>query len=208
MLFSQQLFFSYCVIVSLMLHGIFFTAVDAYGILKKSISNKNHPVVELISPDAYSNIPEALSQPEKNVDVLASTKKKSKNKKTGQKNENWDEDDWKKALSEELSQFKSETERKIFLTYYEYLSLAIRKQITYPQEAKQKGVTGTVYLVFTLDREGDLIKLVVRGRSGSRMLDRAAVQAVKQAAPFSPLPKGLKRGTVNFYAPIQFKRGK
>ena len=58
----------------------------------------------------------------------------------------------------------------------------------YPKEAARKKMSGELYIMFTIKRKGELGEVEVVRTSGHRILDRAAVKALKDAAPFWPLP--------------------
>ncbi|MBL7031776.1 MAG: energy transducer TonB, partial [Nitrospira sp.] len=58
----------------------------------------------------------------------------------------------------------------------------------YPKEAARQGKSGDLYIVFTIKRKGELGEVEVVRTSGHRSLDLAAIKALKDAAPFWPLP--------------------
>ena len=51
------------------------------------------------------------------------------------------------------------------------------------------GVEGTLELLITVDKQGELLDVDLRRSSGSDILDFEAIQAVYRAAPFGPLTK-------------------
>ncbi len=57
-----------------------------------------------------------------------------------------------------------------------------------------------VVLMFKIARDGRLLSVNVLKSSGSAVVDRAALAAVKMTAPFRPLPNGYSKGSVD----IQF----
>ncbi|MFN3476517.1 MAG: energy transducer TonB [Candidatus Methylomirabilales bacterium] len=68
------------------------------------------------------------------------------------------------------------------------LSAEIRERIEqakfYPDLARSRGIEGTVELRFTLSANGSVMEVKVLRSSGSSVLDMAAVEAVKRAAPY------------------------
>jgi protein TonB len=56
-----------------------------------------------------------------------------------------------------------------------------RKKI-YPDAARDLGMTGEVEVLYELDRSGNLIRAEIVSSSGSKLLDQAALRAVKTAA--------------------------
>jgi protein TonB len=57
---------------------------------------------------------------------------------------------------------------------------------TYPPDARQARLTGTVMVRFWLDSAGRASRIRVAATSGHRLLDRAALEAIARAAPFPP----------------------
>ena len=62
----------------------------------------------------------------------------------------------------------------------------------YPDEARERGTTGPVGLRVRIRPDGTLAEVTVRASSGHRILDRAAVETIRQGAPYSALPPALK----------------
>lgn len=58
----------------------------------------------------------------------------------------------------------------------------------YPAEAQSLGMTGTVTLRYVIDRSGKLLEVEVTSSSGSKLLDQAALQAVRKTI-FQPIPE-------------------
>lgn len=56
-----------------------------------------------------------------------------------------------------------------------------RKKI-YPDTARDLGMTGEVEVLYELDRSGNLLRAEIVSSSGSKLLDQAAIKAVKTAA--------------------------
>ncbi len=60
----------------------------------------------------------------------------------------------------------------------------------YPREAAEKGIFGDLYIRFEIKKDGSLGDVKVTRTSGYTELDEAAVQALREGAPFWPLPDG------------------
>ncbi|WP_242916575.1 energy transducer TonB [Caulobacter sp. CCUG 60055] len=73
----------------------------------------------------------------------------------------------------------------------------------YPDEAERTGVRGVVQLVFELDRRGRLLGVWVAHSSGSPVLDAAAVDTVRRAAPLPPIPGALP-DDLSVQLPVEF----
>jgi protein TonB len=59
----------------------------------------------------------------------------------------------------------------------------------YPSDAAMRGIYGDLYLSFTIKKNGRLSKVELVRTSGYRSLDEAAMKALKDAAPYWPLPE-------------------
>ncbi|WP_456385542.1 TonB family protein [Desulfolithobacter sp.] len=78
-----------------------------------------------------------------------------------------------------------------------YLRL-IRQRIgrykKYPLAARRRRIEGRVGIHFTVSATGELQEIKVSRTSGHRLLDRAALRAVRAASPLPPPPVGLSAG--------------
>ena len=61
-------------------------------------------------------------------------------------------------------------------------------QLNYPQAAKRQNLTGSLTIAITIRRDGSLQSTRTVTSSGHALLDRAALDIVRLAAPFSPPP--------------------
>lgn len=66
------------------------------------------------------------------------------------------------------------------------------------------GLSGTVRLAFRLDETGALTHAQVVGPSGMALLDRAALQALRRAAPFPAPPEHMRPDIEDFEVEIRF----
>jgi TonB family protein len=82
----------------------------------------------------------------------------------------------------------------------------IAKNIIYPEEAKKNGITGKVYVQFTVNNKGEVIDVkVVRGVSPS--LDAEAVRVVESSPLWEPGKQKGQPVDVQFIFPITFLLG-
>lgn len=63
---------------------------------------------------------------------------------------------------------------------------------------------GQVNLGFRLDQSGHLIHAVVTGSSGLALLDRAALLALRRAAPFPSPPAGTPSDALDYEVQVRF----
>lgn len=75
----------------------------------------------------------------------------------------------------------------------------------YPSVARRLGVEGTVHVKFTILSNGKVEGVEVARSSGHKTLDKAAVLAIKNATPFPPFPKTIRRESLRIELPLAFK---
>ena len=61
--------------------------------------------------------------------------------------------------------------------------------LNYPEEAQRQGLSGRLILTVTVGRTGDVQGVLINKSSGKKLLDQAAVEAVRLSSPFAPLPQ-------------------
>ena len=81
--------------------------------------------------------------------------------------------------------------------------------LNYPQEAKRKGLFGNLILHVALRSDGSIETLRIVRSSGHALLDEAAMNIVRLAAPYSPFPADIKSETdvLDITRTWQFLRG-
>jgi len=89
--------------------------------------------------------------------------------------------------------------------YYEEVRRKIELRKKYPYAALRRKVEGQVEVSFTINSDGGISGLALARGSGSRILDREALDAVSRAAPFSPPPGRLSGLRVPLEITIVFK---
>lgn len=80
----------------------------------------------------------------------------------------------------------------------------LRRALRYPREARRERLRGEVRVAFTVSRNGAVGAIRVVRSSGSPILDQAAVETVRRAAPFPAIPDG--RSSWPFTVPLAFVR--
>lgn len=58
----------------------------------------------------------------------------------------------------------------------------------YPKEAMKNNIRGNLRLLVAINKDGSIHEINLRQSSGSALLDQSAIEIVKKAAPFEPLP--------------------
>jgi protein TonB len=62
----------------------------------------------------------------------------------------------------------------------------------FPEKGAMQGMTGSPTLEVTISASGQLTEAVVRQSSGSRIVDQAALNILRRAAPFDPFPEAIR----------------
>lgn len=79
--------------------------------------------------------------------------------------------------------------------YYGYMQ-RLKEKIEgiwqYPSDAAMRGIYGDLYINFTIKKDGSLGSVDLFRTSGYRSLDEAAIKALRDAAPYWPLPEEWK----------------
>lgn len=84
-----------------------------------------------------------------------------------------------------------------FARYIEDWRLKIERigELNYPQSARDQKVYGSLVVTVSIKADGVLEKVEINRSSGRKVLDEAALQIVKLAAPFAPFPADISRDT-------------
>ncbi len=96
------------------------------------------------------------------------------------------------------------------LKYISYMT-KIKRQIelvwTYPTLAIERGEQGTLILQFTIVSTGQLKSVRIIRSSGSKILDNAALDAIRTAAPYPVFPKEWKEEEITIAARMEYVLG-
>jgi protein TonB len=80
--------------------------------------------------------------------------------------------------------------------YMRMLKERIESIWKYPKEAARERISGDLYMKFSIKKDGKLAEVELLRTSGYRELDEAAMNAVKKAQPFWPLPDDWDKDTL------------
>jgi protein TonB len=67
--------------------------------------------------------------------------------------------------------------------------------LNYPHAARQQKLFGSLQLTVAIKADGSVESVVIDRPSGKKILDHAALRIVELAAPFAPLPGGVRKST-------------
>ena len=98
-----------------------------------------------------------------------------------------------------------DTQDKRYSSYTGIIKEKIGLQWRYPPQAKENLIEGRLAVLFSLDRQGRMTRIEVIKPSGSELLDREAIRAVKTAAPYPPFPEHLTVSRLNIEASFDYR---
>ncbi len=93
-----------------------------------------------------------------------------------------------------------DTRETKYASYFARIKRQIELAWGYPNEAQRKGISGELTLRFQISKDGNLTNVRLINGSGYNVLDEAALQAVKSAAPYYPFPVTIERETLAILA--------
>ncbi len=62
----------------------------------------------------------------------------------------------------------------------------------FPEQGAMQGISGSPTLEVTISASGQLTEAIVRNSSGSKVVDQAALNILRRAAPFDPFPEAIR----------------
>lgn len=102
-----------------------------------------------------------------------------------------------RASRERRKAISTDTREYRYASYMEAWRRKVERigNLNYPQEAKERGLYGSLILHVALKADGNLEGIRVVRSSGHAVLDQAAVRIVELAAPYAPFPADIKTET-------------
>nr|WP_282449410.1 energy transducer TonB [Roseibium sp. CAU 1639] len=82
----------------------------------------------------------------------------------------------------------------------------LRRAKRYPPQARRKSLEGTARVAFTISRDGSVSGIRLAGSSGHALLDQAALDMVRRAAPMPKFPGDIAGPRMSLQVPVRFSR--
>lgn len=76
-----------------------------------------------------------------------------------------------------------------YWSYLQKMKQKIEMVWEYPEYARQRGIGGQLKINFSIDKDGKIEKMMLVDSSGLKVLDEAALKALRDASPFPPFPE-------------------
>ncbi len=91
-----------------------------------------------------------------------------------------------------------------YASYMAHIKQLVQSVWIYPDEALEKNQSGMLYLVFIINKNGTLASVKLIRTSGYSILDKAAINALKEASPFPSIPLRLDIDRLKVYASFRY----
>jgi protein TonB len=88
--------------------------------------------------------------------------------------------------------------------YLSQLYAHLERHKRYPAAAQRRRQTGTVYLRFTIDKEGNVLSSQIERSSGVPSLDKEVAAMIQRADPVPPLPADMHEDRLTLIVPVRF----
>ncbi|MFA4915214.1 MAG: TonB family protein [Syntrophales bacterium] len=92
-----------------------------------------------------------------------------------------------------------------YIDYLRKIQKMIESNWIYPQKAYEKNEEGNTVVKFSITNSGALLTPIIMRSSGSKLLDKGAISAVKAAAPYDPLPLDFNLLQLNIIAKFKYR---
>ncbi|MBF0229392.1 MAG: energy transducer TonB [Desulfamplus sp.] len=99
----------------------------------------------------------------------------------------------------------SQSDKLLAKAYFNSMRLMIEKNKRYPQMARRRNQEGSVRVRFIIDSNGNVNSLEIVKTCDYESLNKAALEAVRRAAPFAKPPASISRDALKLELTINFK---
>ncbi len=109
-------------------------------------------------------------------------------------------DQWRRKYRAEVEEGDTvwlDTEKDILISFFQRFRRNVYMVWNYPDMARELRQEGTCLLKVSITREGEVRDVELKETSGYRLLDDAAIRAIRKGASYGPLPKAYPKDELN-----------
>ena len=96
-------------------------------------------------------------------------------------------------------------QRNVLREFLNGIKKMIESKKKYPPAARNAGIEGRSGIQMIVSKDGQLVDLKIYESSGSEILDNAALESVRDALPFPPIPEEVNREKIEIKFHLVFK---
>ena len=98
-----------------------------------------------------------------------------------------------------------DTKDKRYSSYAKIIKERLMQHWTYPPDAVENLMEGNVRVLFSMNKEGGLIRVDIIRNSPFDILDNEALRAIRAAAPFPPFPESVRASRLSIKAGFAYR---
>ena len=91
-----------------------------------------------------------------------------------------------------------------YYSYFHHIKTQIEMAWNYPLEAQKNQWGGLLSVIFTVEKDGRVSRVILVSSSGHQVLDDAAIAAINFASPFNPIPESIGVKRLNISASFEY----
>ena len=107
-------------------------------------------------------------------------------------------------LIEQEKVISDEVHDELLFRYKDLVKRKIEKARRYPYWARKKKIEGTVYVQFSIKRDGSYSDVTLIRTSGKSILDRESTKTIERVKRFPAIPEGIRFSSIVIEVPIVF----
>jgi protein TonB len=100
-----------------------------------------------------------------------------------------------------------ESQAHEYAAYLEQVKRRVEREWRYPLLAQERGLAGKLVIEFAIWQDGTLSRLRLATSSGISILDDAALEAIRRAAPYTALPEAMGLDRLTIVASFEYLGG-
>ena len=163
---------------------------------EKEAAKEKEAVIAKVSSAATSSVAETSKQQLAAQKAEAAKKEAARIEAAKLAEQNLADDDEKPALTAQTLLARQ--------FYVSDLLKKIRTNTRYPKRSLERNQAGSVRIAVVVNRQGAVVSTSLLEASQYELLNEAAIDAVKQSAPFPPIPDAITSSSFEFTVPTTF----